>query len=61
MWAERQQGVWRAAASHWGLHTQAHRDESFARLTDSDLQHFRGILGDTGIVQDAKALEAHNR
>lgn len=45
---------------HTGALTTPERDQRFARLSEDDVQHFRSVLGDVGVVTDATALEAHN-
>jgi len=36
------------------------RDPSFAQLTEEDVRHFRGIVGEEGIVQDEAELHRYN-
>ena len=36
------------------------RDERFARLEPQDLDFFRSVLGETGVVTDTDALDFHN-
>lgn len=36
------------------------RDPSYARINDDDINVFRSIVGDTGVVTDSSALEPLN-
>lgn len=37
------------------------RDPSYARVENGDLDFFRGLLGDTGVITDSTALQALNQ
>ena len=37
------------------------RDPSYARVESSDIDYFRGLLGDTGVITDSTALQALNQ
>lgn len=37
------------------------RDSRFSQLTDSDLQYFRDVLGDSGVITDPHDLVMFNR
>ena len=47
---------WRGYASG-----AAQRDGRYAQLEESDLQVFKGILGDSGVITDATTLQGFNR
>jgi len=37
------------------------RDPSYGRVGNEDINFFRGILGDTGVITDSTALQALNQ
>ena len=37
------------------------RDPSYARVENGDIEFFRGLLGDTGVITDSTALQALNQ
>lgn len=50
-----------ALAAGRALITAPFRDPRFAKLTEADVEHFRGILGAAGVVTDASELAAFNK
>lgn len=37
------------------------RHNDYASITDADIAHFRGILGDRGVITDPDALQPLNK
>jgi len=52
------QALWQGVRGATSYHVP--RDPRFARLEPADLDVFRGIVGDAGVVTDADALQAYN-
>ena len=41
--------------------TSISRRDDYASITESDIAHFRSILGDRGVITDADALQPLNK
>ena len=54
-------GIHRLWAVRHGSSLPLVRDPNYARVDNGDIDFFRGLLGDTGVITDSTALQALNQ